>query len=169
MNSIVLVETPKCFVNLKEILIKYQNSINAVGFGSHDFCTLMGMKHNLNNLIHFKNELILLTKAFGVKYIDTVDLNLSDFTEFKKECLFAFENGADGKFIIHPKQLEQLNKVEYLTSNEIETIRNKYEFIKDLDEDTIDIFKIGEEILEKPHINRINQLYQKLKKYDGSK
>jgi citrate lyase beta subunit len=160
---IILVENPTCFIYLKDILAEFTEHIHGVGFGSHDFCTLMGMKHELSNLIHYKKELLLLTKAFDKAYIDTVDLNLKDFKVFREECLFAFENGAEGKFIIHPLQLNEMRTVNYLTDEEINKIKRMHHHIKDLNLNDIDVLKIEDEIIERPHILRINKLYNKLK------
>lgn len=162
-KTIILVENPTCLINLKEILSEFEKHIFGVGFGSHDFCTIMGMKHELKNLIHYKKELILLTKAFNKIYIDTVDIDLNDFTIFKEECIFAFENGAEAKFIIHPTQLKEMKSVKYLSNLEIEKIKRVYKSIEQLDLSEIDILNIEGEIYEKPHINRIKKLHEKLK------
>jgi citrate lyase subunit beta / citryl-CoA lyase len=159
---IILVENPLCFVHLKEILSYHDKNIYGIGFGSHDFCTLMGMKHELRNLIHYKKELILLAKAYKKVYIDTVDLNLKDFTVFREECLFAFENGADGKFLIHPLQLNQIKSIEYLSTQEKQKLKKLYEKIINLNLMELDVIEIEGEIFEMPHIKRIIDLYEKI-------
>ncbi len=159
---IILVENPTCFIHLKDMLTEYKKHIYGIGFGSHDFCTIMGMKHELKNLMHYKKELLLLTKAFGKVYIDTVDINLKDFTIFKEECMFAFENGAEGKFIIHPAQLNEMKSIPYLSTAEIEKINHVYNSIKHLNLSDVDILEIDGEIYEMPHINRIKKLHEKL-------
>lgn len=161
-KMIILVENPTCFIHLKEILTEYSKHIYGVGFGSHDFCTIMGMKHELKNLMHYKKELLLLTKAFDKIYIDTVDINLKDFKIFKEECMFAFENGAEGKFIIHPAQLNEMKSIPYLSTAEIDKIKHVYNSIKHLNLSDIDILEIDGEIYEMPHINRIKKLHEKL-------
>jgi citrate lyase subunit beta/citryl-CoA lyase len=159
---IILVENPSCFIYLKNILSEYNKYIYGVGFGSHDFCSIMGMKHELKNLMHYKKELLLLTKAFNKVYIDTVDINLKDLTVFKEECIFAFENGAEGKAIIHPIQLNTMKSIPYLSQIEIEKIKKVYNKIKHIDLNDIDVLEIEGEIYEMPHINRVKKLYEKL-------
>lgn len=162
LKSIVLVETPNCFIHLKDILSTHYKNIEGIGFGSHDFCSVMGTKHELKNLIHYKKDLILLAKAFGKSYIDSVDLNLKDFSDFHNECLFAFENGATGKFLIHPLQLKEIKKVEYLSEKEKQKIIRVYHQIKSLNFDEIDIIQIEGEIYEMPHVLKIMNLYNRL-------
>ena len=124
----------------------------------------MGTKHELKNLIHHKKDLILLANAFGKSFIDSVDLNLKDFSNFHNECLFAFENGANGKFLIHPLQLKEIKKVEYLSEKEKQKIMRVYHQIKSLNFDEIDIIEIDDEIYEMPHIIEIMNLYNRLTK-----
>lgn len=162
---IILIENPTCFIHLKDILSEYNKHIYGVGFGSHDFCTIMELKHELKNLIHYKKEILLLTKAFGKAYIDTVDINLKDFTTFREECLFAFENGAEGKFLIHPTQLNEMKSITYLSEQEKTKITNAYHYISKKNINDIDILEIEGEIYEKPHINRIMKLYEKLNRH----
>lgn len=162
LKSIILVENPTSFVFIKDILLMYNKYIYGVGFGSHDFCSIMGMKHELKNLIHYKKELLLVAKAFDKIYIDTVDTNLNDLNAFKEECIFAFENGAEGKVIIHPDQLKEMKSIKYLSNLEIEKIYKVYNEIKNLNLNAIDIIKLDGEIYEMPHIIRIKKLYEKL-------
>ena len=165
LKMIVLIENPSSFLATPEILKVFSSQIYAIAFGSHDFCSLTGVKHNLEHLAHYKRQLILYAKAFNVAYLDGVDLNLENFEQFKKECVFAFESGADGKFIIHPIQLQELHNVEYMTKEEINQLAGIYENIKDISMNDIGVITIGGKVYEKPHIARIKYLMQKVQKY----
>lgn len=161
-EMIVLVETPLCFINLGEILKKYHTQIYGIGFGSHDFCVLMDMKHDLEKLIHYKKELILMSKAYNIRYIDSVDTDLRNFTTFREECKVAYENGANGKFLIHPQQLQELESTEFLTQLEIEKNKFLYNKFKDLDVVSIEAINVDGEMYELPHIERVKRLYKKI-------
>ncbi|RZL47524.1 MAG: hypothetical protein EOP00_11705 [Pedobacter sp.] len=164
LRMIILVENPICFINLPDILKVYSSHIQGVGFGSHDFCSITGIKHTLENLSHYKRQLVLYTKAFNVDYIDGVDLDLKDFTQFKNECVFAFEIGSNGKFLIHPSQIEVLKNVKFITDAEMEQLKAVYEKVKNIPEDSIEVYTINEKVYEKPHIIRIKYLMEKLQK-----
>jgi len=166
LKMIILVENPLCLINLNDILNTYSSQIHAVGFGSHDFCSITGIKHKSEHLVNYIRQIILYAKAYGVNYIDGVDLNLNDFTQFRKECLFAFEMGASGKFLIHPSQIKELGSVQYMTEDELEEIKNVYEKIKDIPEDSIEVCTINGKIYEKPHIKRIQILMNKLQQFN---
>ena len=167
LNMIVLVENPASFLAISEILKTFSNQIHAIGFGSHDFCSIAGIKHTLEHLAHYKRQLILYAKAYNIAYIDGVDLDLKNFDQFKKECVFAFEAGAEGKFIIHPKQLTELNKVDFMTKEEIKQLNFVYNKIKDIAIDDIDVFTIDGKVYEKPHVARIKNIVEKMKKYNN--
>lgn len=163
LKMILLVENPIGFLNLPEILKKFHSQIHGVGFGSHDFCSITGMKHTLENLAHYKRQLILYTKAYNVAYIDGVDLNLNNFEQFRNECLFAFDIGAEGKFIIHPSQLyEMTTNVSFMSEEELVELKKVYDRVKDIPEEQIDVITIDGKIYEKPHISRVRFLVDKI-------
>jgi citrate lyase subunit beta/citryl-CoA lyase len=164
LKMIVLIENPSSFIATEEILKTFSNQIHAIGFGSHDFCSITGIKHTLEHLAHYKRQLILYAKAFNVAFLDGVDLNLKNFDQFKKECVFAFEAGAAGKFMIHPMQLAELHKVDFMSEEEINQIKVIYEKIKDIPINEIEVYTIDGEVYEKPHIIRIKYLIEKIEK-----
>lgn len=162
LSIIVLIENPFCFINLPEILKIYAKEIKAIGFGSHDFCSETGIKHSFENLSHYKRQLILYAKAYNVEFIDGVDLNLTDFSHFRAECIFAFEIGAGGKFLIHPKQLEELKNVKYLSDADFQQLLSVYDKIKNIPDNSIEVYTINGKVYEKPHILRIKYLMQRV-------
>lgn len=162
LHMIVLIENPSSFIATKKILKKYSTQIHAIGFGTHDFCSLTGIKHSMDYLAHYKRELIVLCKAYQVDYLDGVDLNLQDLSTFKTECLFAFQAGATGKFLIHPKQLEAFHQIDYLTPAEIQLLQKVYTQVKDIPKDAIEVYTIDGTVYEKPHILRIKKLMEKI-------
>jgi len=163
LKIIILIENPLGLINLNETLSQYNESIYGIGFGSHDFCAEMGFSHTYENLDHYKRQLILLSKAYDKKYIDGVDLNIRDLTVFEKECITAFEIGADGKFIIHPSQLLKMQTISYMSENEINKVKEVYEKMISVNLDDIDIIEVNGVVYEKPHLKRIERLIKKLK------
>ncbi len=160
LNMIVLIENPTSFISAEEILKTYSSQIHAIGFGSHDFCSITGIKHTLEHLSHYKRQLILYAKAFGVRFIDGVDLDITNFDQFRKECAFAFEAGADGKFMIHPAQLAEFSKIEFMSDDELSEINAVYLKVKDIPLEDIEVYTIGGRVYEKPHIARIKRIMQ---------
>lgn len=164
LTMIILVENPLCLINLSDILLKHSSKIHAIGFGSHDFCSITGIKHKSEHLVSYVRQIVLYAKAYKLNYIDGVNLNLTDFREFRSECVFAFEMGASGKFLIHPAQIPQLKDAQYMTNEELEEVKNVYDKIKDIPEDSIEVYTINGKIYERPHIKRIKILIEQLQK-----
>lgn len=162
LNLIVLVENPLCFINLSDIIKTHAKFIHAIGFGSHDFCSVMGMEHNSIHLNQYRKSLILLSKAYGINYIDGVDLNIRDLSNFIEECKYLFKAGADGKFIIHPKQLFEMYNIEYLTNQEIDKMNKIQMEISKIGHQDFDVIEIEGEVYEKPHLTRIQKILDKL-------
>ncbi|MFN6379282.1 MAG: HpcH/HpaI aldolase/citrate lyase family protein [Flavobacteriales bacterium] len=164
LNLIVLLESPKGILNLNEILSSYHTNIRAVGFGSHDFCAVVGMKHSIELLLPYKQHIILLAKAFGVDYLDGVDTQLKDFSNLKKEAKLAFECGASGKFLIHPAQIDALKEVEFISKDELIRYEKVYALIKDKNLGDTQIINMDGVMYEKPHFPRIIKFIEKLNK-----
>jgi len=162
LNVIILIETPLGYINLLDILKKYATSIVGLGFGTHDFCSLMGIKHTYENIIQYKRDIIVKTKAFNIKFIDGVDLDLQDFNNFKNESKLAYNIGAEGKFLIHPKQLTVLHEIKFLNDDELAEVYDVYEQIKNIDQNDINVYVIDGKVYEKPHINRIKNLMNRI-------
>lgn len=162
LNLIILVENPECLFNLADIIKDHIDHIRAVGFGSHDFCSVMGVKHDLDHLSYYRNQLILLTKAFGIEYIDGVDLNIRDLSDFEKECIYVFESGGDGKFLIHPDQLEKMYTIEYLSEEEIKELTEVHQRASSINNNDIDIIEFQGKVFERPQLQRIQKLMNKL-------
>jgi citrate lyase beta subunit len=165
LSMIILVENPMCYINIKNILRSFSSQIHGIAFGSHDFCSITGIKNNLENISNFKRELSVYAKAYDVRYIDGVDLDLKEFTHFKEECKLAFEIGSEGKFLIHPQQIEELKKVNFLSENELNELKAVYDLIKTIPEPEAEILVINGKVYEKPHIKRIKFLINKLENF----
>ena len=110
---ILLVENPLCLINLKEIVKSKVMNITGVTLGSHDYTSVVGMKHTPYYLYFARNYVLNVAKAYGLLSIDIASMNISDEEEFSNECQDAFNMGYDAKFILHPKQLKVLKKTEY--------------------------------------------------------
>jgi citrate lyase beta subunit len=162
LELILLVENPECLLNLKEILLVYSKHIYAVGFGSHDFCSETGIKHQSKFINPIKMQLNLIVKAYGIKVLDGVDVNIRDSKNLEKECKYAFDLGMDGKFFIHPNQIEVVKQINYLSDEDIQSIKKVYNKLQALDSSEFDIIEVDGKVYEKPHINRIIKLMNKL-------
>lgn len=169
LEFILLIESPLGLLNIAETLPSKTLRISAIGLGSHDYASEMRMKHTDYNLYYARQIILNTAKAYKIDALDTVCVNISNDSEFIRETKQSFDMGFDGKFLIHPKQMELLEQIEYYSLEEIHEAEKVYDKILEIKNKKNSILKIDGKIYEKPHINRIiNIIYWKEKRY-GSK
>jgi citrate lyase beta subunit len=154
---IVLIENPEAMINLSGMLTS--SYISGVGFGSHDYCSSMGMNHSLSNINWARMQILNFCKAFGKNVIDIASMNLSNENEFILECRDGFEKGFDAKFIIHPWQLNLINSIQFYTKADIKHAIMVKKYLDDIGgEKNFIIASIGGKVIEKPHLLRIKHI-----------
>lgn len=152
LKIIILVENPECLLNLNEIIVNSLIKIEGIGFGSQDYCSETGMKHTLELLKTPRFQIMNTTKAHGIKSIDIVSMDSKAGEMFKSELREAFEMGYDGKFLIHPSQLEILKRFPFYTKEEVieaEDIINEYTKLQ-----KPAVFVYNNIAIEPPHIRQ---------------
>ena len=113
---IPLVETAKGVVNAYEIA-SASKRIVAVGFGAGDYYRDLGrsvsyLSPEQTELLYARSQTVIASTAAGVQPLDTVFFGLlTDMENFTKEAMLALRLGFKGKFLIHPTQVEIVNKI----------------------------------------------------------
>lgn len=113
---IPLVETAKGVVNAYEIA-SARKRIVAVGFGAGDYYRDLGrsvsyLSPEQTELLYARSQTVIASTAAGVQPLDTVFFGLlTDMEGFTKEAMLALQLGFKGKFLIHPTQIEIVNKI----------------------------------------------------------
>lgn len=155
-NVILLVENPECLMNLRDILIKTKLNVKGVGFGSQDYCTETGMKHE-HHLLRFPRFIIATTaKAFRINCIDIACMGVKNEEIFRKEVEESISMGYDGKFIIHPSQLDILNAYPFYSQGDIEEAEQVLAEYERLGNPTIFVF--NGRAIEPPHIENYSKI-----------
>lgn len=155
VNFILLIEHPKALINLSKTLQNNMLQINGIGLGSRDYCNEMGIYHTSKNLYYARQTVLTNAKAFEIEAIDTVSMKIENDMEFKKECFEAFQMGFDGKFLIHPHQLDIMHQIHYYTDTEINEASRVYDKILELQKHKAAVIRFEGKVYEKPYINRI--------------
>lgn len=169
LEFILLIESPLGLLNIVESLQSTSLKVSAIGLGSHDYASEMRMKHTDYNLYYARQLVLNTAKAFKIDALDTVCVNISSDSEFIHETKQSFDMGFDGKFLIHPKQMDLLEQIEYYSLAEIQEADKVYEKIIEIKNKKKSIFKIDGKIYEKPHIERIINIVNWKEKRYGSK
>lgn len=113
VNSIRIligVETAKGIMNLKEIAVHPR--LDAIIFGGEDFAASIGAVRTRDalELLHARQAVIVACAANDLQSIDIVTIDYKDLDALRLESEFGARLGFDGKQIIHPAQVEPVQK-----------------------------------------------------------
>lgn len=168
VSFVLLIEHPSAVLTLHQSLLANLVRVTGIGLGSHDYCNAMSMKHTTDNLNFVRQMILNNAKAFELDAIDTVSVNIENDLEFRDESLNAFHMGFEGKFLIHPRQLQILNELKYYSNEDVDEAVKVYDKVKEIQEHKTSIVRIDGKIYEKPHIDRIINIIKWNRDY-GSK
>ena len=94
-------------------------------FGAEDFALDTGIMRTEegDELLYPRTMVVIAARAAGVSAIDTPHNNYKDETGLAREATLARNLGFDGKFLIHPGQMEPVNRIFRPTGEEIARAR----------------------------------------------
>ena len=159
----ILIESPRALLHFCQ-MIKENPCVQLVLIGSHDYCNSVGCKHEEANLMYLRQKLLTECKAFNIPIVDYVSTNFTDLKAYQEECKQANNMGFDGKAIIHPKQLDAFNHVEYYSQEEIMEAEMVVKAMQNIDIRDFATLNINGHLYEKPHLKRLYQIYEWNKK-----
>lgn len=166
LKFILLVEGPSGLFELNKAMSMDVINIVGVGFGSHDYCNTMKIRHHKENFSFARQYVLNIAKAFNVEAIDIACLNLEDVDAFKQECIDGFNLGFDGKFLIHPNQLDEISNIKYFSKEDVDDAIQLYRKIQLLEVGKKSVLRIDGKVYEKPHIDRIKNIVEWSEKND---
>jgi len=108
----LLIETAAAFVNLAAIC-QSSPRVQALIFGAEDFCADAGVTRTVEarELLFARSSLVMHAAAFGLQAIDMVQINYRDNELLERECREAVELGFSGKTVVHPGQIEVVQRI----------------------------------------------------------
>lgn len=108
----LLIESAAAFVNLAEICRSSARN-QALVFGAEDFCADAGVTRTVEakELLFVRSSLVLHAAAFGMQAIDMVQINYRDTALLEQECREAVDLGFSGKTVVHPGQIETVQRM----------------------------------------------------------
>ena len=165
VSFVLLIEDPASLLSISEVLNRNLIEVAALALGSHDYCNAMGMKHTNSNLYFAKQMILNHAKAFGVEAIDTASVNVEADVEFKSDSLDGFNMGFDGKFVIHPRQVNLLKGLMYYTPEEVLEAELVYDKVIDILDKKTAVVRLNGKVFEKPHVKRIINIVNWKNKY----
>jgi citrate lyase beta subunit len=160
---ILVIENPESLFGIREIILSTKLKITGLGFGSQDYCTETGMHHTYENLKYPRFLISGIAKSFHMNAIDIACMEVKNKEEIKREIADAFELGFEGKFLIHPMQIEVLENYIFYTD---EQIREAEEILEEyLAAGQPAVFSFNGKAIEPPHIRNFEKIIEWSKYY----
>lgn len=115
-----MMETPLAILNAKEIA-KSSERLSCLVMGTSDLTKDLRAAHTQDRLplITSLSYSILAARAYGLRILDGVHLDLNDEDGFAFSCRQGKELGFDGKTLLHPKTVEVANRLYSPSSNDL--------------------------------------------------
>jgi citrate lyase beta subunit len=165
LEILLLVETPRLYLELQSTIYKFKENITGIGLGSHDFMSILGGKHTLKNLEVVRQNILYLAKTCNIVAIDIASMDINDEESFKNEVIDGFNKGYNAKFIIHPKQYNIINSIQFYSEDEyIQALKIEEELSNLENKKEFNPIVLDGKIIEQPHINRAKQILKNYKK-----
>jgi citrate lyase beta subunit len=111
IHMIIIIETPKAILNLKEIAAHPHSGgfprLEALIFGAEDLAASLGAVRTREawEVFYARSAVVTAAAAFGLQAIDMVSVDFKNLDALREEALFGARLGYTGKQIIHPNQV----------------------------------------------------------------
>ena len=157
INIYPLIETPIGFSEVRTIATAFH--VQALMFGSIDFQFEMGMNGGYNELLYFRNEIVLASKLAGINApIDGVTVDIKNDELLTLEASQANNLGFSGKLCIHPLQVNIVNQVFTSSREEIDWAQR---VLKATAEAKGQAISLDGKMIDLPVIRKAEQILQK--------
>ena len=160
IDLIPIIETAKGLSNLKSILA-HKNRVNRIAFGAGDFTHDTGMVWSKtgNELLYARNLIVIESRAADLEApLDTVFVDLNDDEGLAQETKHAKELGFQGKFLIHPKQVEIVKQAFAPTDDEIKEAEEMVRAFEEAEKTGSAAIRVGNRFVDYPIVYRAQQL-----------
>lgn len=111
ISLIILIETPRGILNLREIC-EAERRLKAIIFGAEDYASFIGAKRTreATEVLFARSAIVNACGAYGLQPIDMVFIDFNDDAGLAQECQQGRQLGFLGKQIIHPRQIDIVNR-----------------------------------------------------------
>lgn len=108
---LAIIETAQGVLNLREIA-GLGSPLQALIFGADDLAADIGAVRTPSSIevLYARSAVVIAAAAHKLQAIDIVFFDLNDLAGLEEECRFGRQLGYAGKMVIHPRQLEVVNR-----------------------------------------------------------
>jgi citrate lyase subunit beta / citryl-CoA lyase len=119
-----IIETVRGVLSLPQIAGSSERLVG-LSFGAEDFATDLGVERSREGIEgHYPRvQIALWSRLTGVTAVDTVFSDVNDDEGLERETRLVRQLGFRGKYVIHPRQIEHVNRLFTPSEEEVEHAR----------------------------------------------
>jgi citrate lyase beta subunit len=155
---VVIVESARGIVNLASICRMAETCprLQGIVFGAEDFAADMGATRTAEavELLYARSAIVTHCVAFGLQAIDLVTVNFKDVELLEREATRGAQMGYTGKQVIHPAQVEPVQRLFTPSPEEVEKAKLLLAQARAYAEKGKGAFALGGEMVDMPVIKR---------------
>ena len=159
---LTIVESALGMVNLEAICRQSEMTPRLQGlvFGAEDFTADMGAARTVQalELLYARSRLVMYAAAFGLQAIDLVTVNYKDMEVLEREALQGAQLGYSGKQLIHPLQIEPVQRIFTPSEKEVAAAAHILEEAKRFAGMGKGAFTVDGQMVDRPVIKRAESI-----------
>jgi len=159
------IETAAGLCALKEILTASKRIARAF-FGAVDFSVDIGAERTVEGLemLYARSKLVVVSRAVGIEPpVDAVFTDISNLDGLIAEAKLGRQLGFQGKQVIHPRQVEPVNKIFSPTKKEVEWARKVVKVFEEMERKGNAAIQIDGKFIEYPVVERAKRILEQHK------
>jgi len=155
----LLIETAIAFIHLAEIC-QASRRTQVLIFGAEDLCADTGIIRTVEarELLYARSALVMNAAAFGLQAIDMVQIHYRDIDLLEKECQEALELGFSGKTVVHPSQIETVQRIFTPDESQVSYARRVVEGARDAQIAGSGVFTLDGKLVDLPVVKRAESI-----------
>ena len=138
--------------------------IKALAFGGVDFSQELGLRYpsESDGMLFARGQLVLASRSAGIAPpLDTVFPDIKNISKLEYETEIARKIGFQGKLVIHPAQVEPVNRIFSPTPEEIEYARKVVDAFDEAEGSGTAVIQLEGKMVEYPIYRRARELLLK--------
>ncbi|MCL6611512.1 MAG: CoA ester lyase [Peptococcaceae bacterium] len=166
IRLIPFIESPGGVLKAAEIASSTPR-VTALAFGGVDFSQVMGLRYPAESegLNFARSQLVLASRHAGIDPpLDTVFPDIKNVDKLESEAQTARKLGFQGKLVIHPAQLDPVNRVFTPSREEIENARRIVAAFEEAEQSGTAVIQVDGKMVEYPIFRRAKEI---LRLYDS--
>jgi citrate lyase subunit beta / citryl-CoA lyase len=172
IGFLALIESPLGIINI-DLIARSSPRLKGFLFGAADFTreTHGAITADRSELYYPLMRILLAARAFGLDAIDSPFFDIKDLTGLERHTRQAKDLGYDGKALIHPSQVEVINRIFTPTEEELTQARRVIEAFQSAQREGRGASQLDGKLIENVHVAmaerilKISELTRKNRNY----